>query len=60
MMTRTIIILGLLFISGAAVSAQPPAKRPALPADLAKSVDESSGTLMNVPAVKSRLISANR
>src|SRR4030095_4971002 len=36
-------------------SAQAPAKRPPLPADLAKYVDEYPVELMKVPAVKSRL-----
>jgi hypothetical protein len=54
-MRRTIIILGLLLFAGVSVSAQPPAKRPDLPAKLAKYVDESPGELMNVPVVKSRL-----
>jgi hypothetical protein len=54
-MRTKIIIFGFLVVSAATVLAQPPAKRPPLPANLAKYVGESSGALMNVPAVKSRL-----
>ena len=45
----------VLFVPAAAVMAQSPAKRPPLPANLSKYVDEYPAELMKVPAVKSRL-----
>jgi len=54
-MKKAFIAFCLLIASMSTVMAQAPAKRPALPANLTKYVDQYPVELMKVPAVKSRL-----